>query len=203
MISSIILAAGSSQRMGTPKALLKIGEQTFLRHIVEQLHSARITDIVVVLGAGAEEVRKSLTWFDGKIALNSDWQKGQLTSIISGLNKLDPAATGPDEIRGAMICPVDHPLISQSILVDLLQGYWKSHKKIIVPVFRETRGHPVIFSKDLFDEIRHAPADVGARAVVYNHPDDLHEVPVNEEGVIINIDTQEDYKKYILDSQHL
>jgi molybdenum cofactor cytidylyltransferase len=198
MISGIILAAGSSKRMGSPKSLLKIGEKTFLQYIVNVLHSARIIDVVIVLGADAEEIRRSLAWFDGKIIVNNDWQKGQLTSIIAGLNNLDMATTDPEEIHGTMICPVDHPLLTQSLLVDLLQGYWTSKKKIIIPTFSGKRGHPVIFDKKYFDEIRSAPFDVGARAVVHNHAEDVYEVSVNEEGILINIDTQEDYKKYIL-----
>jgi molybdenum cofactor cytidylyltransferase len=198
MISGIILAAGSSQRMGSPKSLLKIGEKTFLQHIVEVLRSARITDIVIVLGAEAEEIRKSLTWFDGKIVFNEDWSKGQLTSIIKGIDALDLNSTEPEEVNGAMICPVDHPLLTQSVLIDLLQGYWTSKKKIIVPTFNGQRGHPVIFNKELFDELRNAPFDVGARSVVRKHPEQVHEVALEEEGVLINIDTPENYEKYIL-----
>ena len=198
MISGIILAAGSSQRMGSPKSILKIREKTFLQHIVEVLRSARIINIVIVLGAEAEEIQKSLTWFDGKIVVNEEWQKGQLTSIITGLNNLDMAMTDPEEINGAMICPIDHPLLSQALIVNLLYGYWTSKKKIIIPTFNGQRGHPVVFDKELFDELRSAPPDVGARAVVYKNTDDVYEVPVKEDGILINIDTHEDYQKYIV-----
>ena len=198
MISGIVLAAGSSQRIGTPKALLKIGEKTFLQHIVETLHSARIIDVVIVLGAEAEEIQKTIIWFDGKVVINNDWQKGQLSSIIAGLNALDLTKSEPEEIHGAIICPVDHPLLTQSLLVDLLQGYWLSKKRIIIPIHRGKRGHPIIFDRELFDDIRNAPIDIGARAVVRNHEQEVHEVDVNDEGVLINIDSPDDYKKYIL-----
>jgi molybdenum cofactor cytidylyltransferase len=198
MISGIVLAAGSSQRIGTPKALLKIGEKTFLQHIVEIVHSARIIDVVIVLGAEAEEIQKTIIWFDGKVVINNDWQKGQLSSIIAGLNALDLTKSEPEEIHGAIICPVDHPLLTQSLLVDLLQGYWLSKKRIIIPTHRGKRGHPVIFDRELFDDIRNAPIDIGARAVVRNHEQEVHEVDVNDEGVLINIDLPDDYKKYIL-----
>lgn len=184
--------------MGLPKALLKIGEKTFLQHIVEALHSARIIDVVIVLGAEAEKIQKTLTWFDGKVVVNDEWQKGQLTSIITGLNNLDMTATDPEEIHGAIICPADHPLLTQSLLVDLLQGYWLSKKRIIIPIHRGKRGHPVIFDRELFDDIRNAPLDIGARAVVRNHEQEVHKVDVNDEGVLINIDSPDDYKKYIL-----
>ena len=197
MISGIVLAAGSSQRMGTPKALLKIGEKTFLQHIVETLHSARIIDVVIVVGAEAEKIQKTIIWFDGKVVINNDWHKGQLSSIIAGLNALDLTKSEPEEIHGAIICPVDHPLLTQSLLVDLLQGYWLSKKRIIIPIHRGKRGHPIIFDRELFDDIRNAPIDIGARAVVRNHEQDIQEVDVNDEGVLINIDSPDDYKKYI------
>ncbi len=198
MISGIILAGGSSQRMGTPKALLKIGGKTFLQHIVEVLHSARIIDVVIVLGAEAKEIQKTLTWFEGKVVINDNWQKGQLTSTIAGLNNLDMAKTDPEEIHGAMICPVDHPLLTQSLLVNLLQGYWLSKKRIIIPTYQGQRGHPVIFDRTLFNEIRNAPLDIGARAVVRSHEQDIQEVDVKDEGIFINVDSPDDYKKYIL-----
>ena len=95
------------------------------------------------------------------------------------------------------MCPVDHPLLSQAIVVDLMHTFWKSHKKIIIPVYNGQRGHPVIFSAELFNELRNAPTDIGARAVVRAHPDDICEVQVNEIGVVINIDTPQDYQQYI------
>jgi len=198
MVSGIILAAGSSQRMGTPKAFLKIGEQTFLQHIVEQLHLARIVDLVLVLGAHAEEIQPTLSWFNGKVVINEQWQEGQLTSIITGLDALNLVNAEPEEIHGAMICPVDHPLLSQAILVDLLQGFWRSQKRIILPTYKGKRGHPVIFHRDYFGEFRNAPPELGARAVVRNHPDDVFEVVAQESGIVTNIDTPEDYEKYIL-----
>jgi molybdenum cofactor cytidylyltransferase len=198
MVSGIILAAGSSQRMGTPKALLKIGKQTFLQYIVEKLRSARIIDLVIVLGAHAEEIQPTLSWFKEKIVVNDNWQQGQLTSIITGLDALNLVDPESEEIHGAIICPVDHPLLTQSTLVDLLQGFWKSKKKIILPTYNGKRGHPVIFHRDYFNDLRNAPPDLGARAVVRNHPDDVCEVTVQDHGVVTNIDTPDDYQKYIL-----
>jgi len=197
MVSAIILAAGSSRRMGKPKALLNIGGKTFLQHIVGVLNSARVLDIVIVLGSEADEMKKHLGWFGGKVVLNERWQQGQLSSIVAGLDGLDS-----EDVLGAMICPVDHPLIVQSLVVDLLQEFWKSNKKIVIPTFRGQRGHPVIFERSLFDEIRAAPIDVGAREVVRHHSNDVAEVPSDVEGVIINIDTPEDYKTNILHRLH-
>ncbi|HZY10337.1 MAG TPA: nucleotidyltransferase family protein [Bacteroidota bacterium] len=193
MISAIVLAAGASARMGEPKAILKIGEKTFLQHIVDVLYSACILDTVIVLGNDAVKIQNTLDWFQGKVVINDNWQQGQLSSIIAGMNRLN----GTD-LHGVMICPVDHPLISQGLLVDLLQTFWKSKKKIVLPVYDQKRGHPVIFSKELFDELKSAPINVGARFVVRQHSNDVAELVTTEEGVVQNIDTPEDYEMKIL-----
>ena len=193
MISAIVLAAGASARMGEPKAILKIGEKTFLQHIVDVLYSACILDTVIVLGNDAVKIQNTLDWFQGKVVINDNWQQGQLSSIIAGMNRLN----GTD-LHGVMICPVDHPLISQGLLVDLLQTFWKSKKKIVLPVYDQKRGHPVIFSKELFDELKSAPINVGARFVVRQHSNDVAELVTTEEGIVQNIDTPEDYEMKIL-----
>jgi molybdenum cofactor cytidylyltransferase len=192
MISAIILAAGSSRRMGEPKTLLTINGKTFLQHIVDILHSARILDVVIVVGYDAEKIKSTFTWFSGTVVTNELWQDGQLSSLIKGIDALKH-----QDVLGAMVCPVDHPFLSQKLIVDLLQAYWKTKKKIIIPVYHGQRGHPVIFSKALFDEIRNAPHDVGARSVVQNHPDEICEVKTEEQGVVLNIDTPEDYRSAI------
>ena len=195
MVSGIILAAGPSKRMGTPKAILKFGNETFVEHIVHALNSARITDIVVVLGSEAETIRKSMTLSTGKIVVNDRWSEGQLSSLIAGLDAIER-----EDVNAALVCPADHPLVSQEIIVGLLTAYWKSNKKIIVPTFEGRRGHPVIFDKSLFAEIRLAPPDVGAREVVRNHTNEIAEVPVDTDRVLKNIDTPEEYASMTAES---
>lgn len=194
-ISAIILSAGSSQRMGKHKALLTIGNKTFLRHIVDEINSAGIQDSVVVLGSDFETIRQTLSWFNGKVVVNNDWRNGQLTSIITGINILESA-----ECDGVLIVPVDHPLFTSSLISKLVQAFNESKKQIIIPTHRQRRGHPVIISKNLFGELRNAPIQIGMRFVVHTHEDEICEVPTEEKGVLINIDTPEDYQKYFLDN---
>ncbi len=193
MIGAIVIAAGASYRMGSPKALLKIGERTFLQQIVGELQSAGIAEIIVVLGADAEVIQKSLSWFHGRIVVNEHWKKGQLTSIIAGLCSLRRHV-----FQAALICPVDHPRITQQLITDLLRAFQRSGKNIIVPSYKGRRGHPVLFASALFDELQGADTAIGARQVVRNHPDDVYEAVTDEKGVVLNIDTPEDYQTNIL-----
>ena len=178
--------------MGRPKALLRIGEETFVQHIVGQLQSAGLHDVVIVLGADADEIKTSLSWFSGTIVINEDWKQGQLTSVIAGLN-----AFSHHHLDGVLICPVDRPLITHTLIKNLLKAFQESGKSIVVPVFQGRRGHPTIFSSALFHELRDAPLNVGARHVVRNHPHDVHEMTTSEKGAVLNIDTLEDYARYV------
>lgn len=192
-VEAIVLAAGASLRMGSPKALLRIGEETFVQHIVGQLHSAGINDVVIVLGADADEIKTSLSWFSGTLVINGDWKHGQLTSVIAGLN-----AFSHHHLDGVLVCPVDRPLITHTLIKNLLKVFQESGKSIVVPVFQGRRGHPTVFSSSMFDELRTAPLNVGARHVVRNRPNDVHELTTTEGGVLINIDSPKDYERHIL-----
>ena len=195
MIVGIILAGGASLRMGKPKPLLTIGQETFLQHITHTLQKARINETVVVLGAYGEEIQSTLTWYSGKIVMNSEWQSGQLSSLKAGLSRYKT-----EDIHGVLVYPVDHPLVSQEVLVEMLHCFWTSDKNIIVPTFEGKRGHPVIFGRTMIEKLKSASNEKGAKEVVYLFPDEILEVPVNDVGILLNIDTPEDYQTYILKS---
>lgn len=192
MVSGIILAAGESSRMGSPKPLLKIGEKCFVQHIVDVLIASRVLDIVVVLGADSKAIQTQLNWFKGKTVINEEWEKGQLSSIVAGLRAVDQK-----DLHGVLIWPVDRPLVSEHVIVGMLHQFWTKHKQIIVPVYQNQRGHPVLVGRSLFEELERAPKEMGARAVLWDHPKDVLEYKTEEEGVVINIDSAEDYQKYV------
>lgn len=193
MFGAVVIAAGASYRMGSPKALLKLSDKTFLQHIVDVLRSAGVGEIVVVLGAEAEVIQGTMSWFDGEIIMNRNWERGQLTSINAGIEALSKR-----DLEGALVWPVDHPIISSQLVVDLLKADHESRKRIVIPVYRGRRGHPVVFGSGMFEELRNADLSVGARQVVRSHEKDTHEVQTEEEGVVLNIDTPEDYKEEIV-----
>jgi len=198
MISGIILAAGESSRMGSPKALLKIGEKSFVQRIVDVLIASRVLDIVIVLGADAEAVQTQLNWFIGKTVINEEWKRGQLSSILAGLRAVDQK-----DLHGVLIWPVDRPLVNEAVIVGMLHQFWTKHKRIVVPVCKGQRGHPVLVGKSLFEDLEKAPLEIGARAILWDHPDEVLEYLTEEEGVVMNIDSREDYQKYVVGSTNL
>jgi len=182
LLAALILSAGASSRMGRPKALIPYREVTFLEHLIQVTRHPRIGVTRVVLGAGAEEIRKITKLEDPFVVLNPQWQKGQLSSVCAGIRSLEGIET-----EGIILCPVDHPLVSARLVADLVLQFYLNNKFIVLPTFNSRRGHPVIFASTLYPELLEAPADKGARAVVWAHSSDVLEVPTSEEGVVLNI----------------
>ena len=182
MLAAMILSAGASSRMGRPKALLPYREGTFLEHLIEVTRHPRISVTRVVLGAGAEVIRAIAKLDASVVVLNPDWEQGQLSSICAGIRSLEGIETD-----GIVLCPVDHPLVSARLVSELIERFYEARKSIVVPTYKGRRGHPAIFSSEMFGELLAAPADKGARAVVWAHSADVLEVPTDEEGVVLNI----------------
>ena len=192
MLAAVILSAGASSRMGRPKALLPYREGTFLEHLIEVTRHPRIGATRVVLGAGAEVIQAVAKLDPSVVVLNPDWEQGQLSSIRAGLRSLEGIDTD-----GIVLCPVDHPLVSEPLVSELIERFYEDKKAIVLPTYKGRRGHPVIFSAALYGELLAASADKGARAVVWAHPSDVLEVPTDEEGVVLNINDPDMLKRAI------
>ena len=181
MLAAVILSGGASQRMGSPKALLPYQGRPFLEHLLEITKHPKIGTRRVVLGAHAEPIAKAVKLAADEIVINEDWETGQLSSIQAAIRSL-PAGTD-----GVILCLIDHPLISAALVNDLIEQFYQTGIKIILPVFEGKRGHPVIFSSALYDELLRAPSDKGARAVVWAHANDIAAVPTTEQGCVLNL----------------
>jgi molybdenum cofactor cytidylyltransferase len=182
LLAAVILSAGASSRMGRPKALLPYREETFLEHLIQVTRHPRIGVTRVVLGAVAEEIRKIAKLDFSMVVVNPNWEQGQLSSIREGIRSLEGIET-----EGIVLCPVDHPLVSARLVGDLIGQFYLNRKSIVLPTYNGRRGHPVIFASALYGELLAAPADKGARAVVWAHSADVLEVPTDEEGVVLNL----------------
>jgi molybdenum cofactor cytidylyltransferase len=185
MLAAVILSGGASSRMGSPKALLPFQGRPFLEHLLEVTAHREIGVRRVVLGAHAEPIAKAVELKSDEIVINADWEKGQLSSIQAALRSLPP---GTD---GIVLCLIDHPLISSALVQDLIEQFHKTKKPIVLPLYEGRRGHPVIFSSALYDELLRAPLATGARAVVWAHQTEIEEVRTNEEGCVLNLNDPE------------
>ena len=197
MLAAVILSGGASSRMGSPKALLAYQGRPFLEHLLEITVHPKIGVRRIVLGAHAEAIAKNIVLDADEIVINDDWEKGQLSSIQAAIRSLS-AATGGTAKDGAergtdglLLCLIDHPLISGDLVDGLIEQFYAARTKIVLPKYEGRRGHPVIFPAALYDELLHAPADKGARAVVWAHAADVLEVPTNEEGCVLNLNDPE------------
>src|SRR5258707_4974355 len=177
--------------MGSPKALLPYQGRPFLEHLLEVTAHREIGVRRVVLGAHAEPIAKAVNLKADEIVINEDWEKGQLSSIQAALRSLPP------ETDGMLLCLIDHPLISTALVQDLIEQFYKSKGPIVLPVYERRRGHPVIFSAALYDELIRSPLETGARAVVLAHKGEIEEVRTNEVACVLNLNDPETLNKAI------
>lgn len=217
MLAVVILAAGESRRMGRPKALIPFPEhvfpashkarheaaaanaasattpknsRTFLCHLIDVMQHQRAGILRVVVGAHAEEIRASAKLDADELVVNENWQRGQLSSLQAAIRSLPAGATD-----GMLVCLVDHPLISAELVARLMEEFTPDKNKIVVPTFNGRRGHPVIFPATLYAELLEASEEIGARAVVRAHAADVLEIPVEEEGVVLNLNDPESLQR--------
>ena len=191
-ISGIILAAGRSQRMGRPKALLPIFGATFLEHIVRQIRASRLVEVKIVLGHRPETILDRLPHLKPATVVNSCYREGQLSSLQTGIRALDP-----ETCDGLMLFLVDHPLVDPTLIDALLECFSQGDHPIVIPSFQRKRGHPVLFARELFPELLAASPDEGAVAVVRQHRGEIGHLEWRSDEILVDVDTPEAYQRWI------
>lgn len=188
-IGIVLLAAGSSSRLGKPKQLLQYNNQSLFRHSLNAALHSETEFILVVLGANADLLRKEMDTEKAYLISNVNWKEGMASSIICGMNALTKIAPA---IEAVIIMVCDQPHITPLLLNDIIRTHQETGKKIVASTYEGITGPPVLFHKDIFSELMQLKGDFGARAIVQQFPDEVATV-LFEKGNI-DIDTREDYE---------
>jgi molybdenum cofactor cytidylyltransferase len=177
---ALILAAGESRRMGSPKALLEFQGETFLDRLIG-LFSPRCSPVIAVLGAHRETVRAGLRRAgEALIVENPDFRLGQLTSMQCGLRAV------PADAEGVLFTLVDHPAVASATIDALLDC--SAPAPLRIPRFEGRRGHPIWIAKSLIPEFVALPAGSSAKDVVTQHADGIAYLDVDDPGILADVD---------------
>lgn len=194
-IGIIILAAGSASRMGTPKQLLKIKNQTLLERVIGTAINSSIGEVCVVLGANSSLIEHHLAEVHDKIHIitNKNWQQGMSSSIQAGLRFfLKNKGRG---MEGMLVLLADQPLISVSLLSSFYTTFLINKEAIITATYAGTLGVPTLYSAAFFEDILILKSHQGAKKVIYNNIDKV--IKIDFPNGAVDLDTLEDYQRFL------
>jgi molybdenum cofactor cytidylyltransferase len=188
VIAGIILAAGASSRMGSPKALLEYRGETFIRRLVRVL-SAVCDPVIVVLGYNADTLRPAVP--NATIVVNPAPERGQLSSLQTGLAVL------PADVEGFLFTPVDSPAVEIATVERLAAEFQRRDPatQLVIPRFAGKRGHPVFATRAIANELSALPLTAQARDVIHGHLADTLYIDVDDPGILTDIDDREAYRR--------
>lgn len=188
-ISGLVLAAGTSSRMGTqPKQLLPWRGTTLLGWVIRQTEDSPLDEVVVVLGHEAEDIRRGLAVTRARLVEAADFQQGCTASFRAGLETIDPKAEAAVLILG------DQPGIEPEIITALIDGWRRIHTPVVRLSYRGLSGHPMLFTKPLFGHLKALHGDKGVWKLMEAHPEWVGEVDVDR-PFPGNVNTWEDYAR--------
>jgi molybdenum cofactor cytidylyltransferase len=189
-IYAIILAAGRSTRMGgKPKLLLPFGASTILGCVLDSVVSAPIDRAYVVLGAWREAIEPFVRAYPVSIVINPDFDRGMLSSVQAGFRAIPPG-------EGAVfVIPGDHPGFAPTVFSRLLAARAEGGAGLVVPVFGGRGGHPLLVDLRFRADIEALDPAVGLRGLLDLHPESVGRIPLEEAGIVLDIDTPDDYRK--------
>ena len=191
-VAAIILAAGKSTRMGEAKQLLRLGESTVLGRTIENVRRSAVDQVVMVLGSAAEAIRGRLSapLLAGlKVVVNPAYAQGMASSLRAGLSALDP------QVDAALIVLADQPFVRPQTLDQLAEQHRRTRAKIVIPSYQGIRGNPVLLDRSVFSEVMALQGDIGCRAIFASHTEHTLKLEVEDEGILLDIDNQEDYHR--------
>jgi molybdenum cofactor cytidylyltransferase len=188
---AIILAAGESRRMGSPKMLLAFQGRTIIENVISNVAESKVDKIMVVLGAVREPLVRVIEKSGIKYCYNDNYKEGMLSSVQCGFKNL------PVTYKAVLVFQGDQPLITPASINSLIKAYLNSDKGIVLPVYKNRRGHPILIDKRYCDEIKVLNPLDGLRSLAYRYPGDVLEVATGDPGILRDFDTYEEYLKGI------
>jgi CTP:molybdopterin cytidylyltransferase MocA len=184
----VVLAAGAGRRFGGPKALIRFEGKLLVERAVDTLVAGGCSDVVVVLGAQAAEVRRQASLDRARVVVNEQWDDGMSTSLRCGLS----ACTGA---QAAIITLVDQPGVTPDVVRRLRSAWSASDRPVVVATYEGEARHPVLFGADVWDAVMASVrGDSGARAWLRENPDLVEHVEVADIGDCADIDTPDDLR---------
>jgi molybdenum cofactor cytidylyltransferase len=190
-IWAIILAAGESKRMGSPKMLLPFNGGTMLERVISNVRASAVNKILVVLGSDKDKVLTLVERTSVNHCLNENYTDGMLSSVKCGFRSL------PQNFSAVLIFQGDQPLISPDTINNVIKARQTSGKEILIPIFEGKRGHPLLVGKKFRKEIETMESDQGLRALSARHPEEVFEVETDDPGILKDFDTYDEYLKEI------
>jgi molybdenum cofactor cytidylyltransferase len=194
VIASVVLAAGASRRMGTPKALLEFRGETFLDRLI-RITGAVCQPVIVVLGHQAAEIRSGLRNAAAEFVMNPEPERGQLSSLQTALAAL------PEHAEGFAFMPMDCPAVREDTLARLAEAFHRRDPKtlLVIPRFGgDQRGHPVFATRRIAEELLALPpAGAAARDIVHGHVGETEYVDVEDAGILTDVDDPDAYRRLL------
>jgi molybdenum cofactor cytidylyltransferase len=188
----IILAAGNSSRLGRPKQLLPVGDDTLIGRIVGVALHAATGRVIVVTGAHEVPIREALANKDITIIQNRHWEEGMSSSIRSGIAALAGMEPTPSNV---ILCVCDQPFVSPELFLQLIAAKEECGKGIIACTYADTIGVPVLFDSRYFYTLQNLRANEGAKSLLFRYREDVGTIAFREGAR--DIDTEEDYRKFL------
>jgi molybdenum cofactor cytidylyltransferase len=189
-IGVIILAAGNSSRLGSPKQLLTYEGKTLLQQSLQLALDSIAHPVVVVVGAHADRINKETDFNSAHIVANADWQEGLASSIRCGINALleiDPLT------EGAVLMLCDQPYVTPDLINELVATHQHTGKAIVASGYSDTLGVPALFHKSVFNLLLQLKDDAGAKGIIQRNRQDTAVVAFPKGDV--DIDTEADYQE--------
>lgn len=188
LVAAVVLAAGTSSRLGQPKQLAQIAGRPALAYTLDALRASRVARIVLVLGHAADDIAAALDLTGVTVVRNDKYAEGQSTSVIAGVKSLG------DEIAAALMVVGDQPLLSPSVVDAIVGAFEQTGGPFIVPVYENEWGNPVLLARATWPLLDNLKGDTGARPVLRKNMDMVLEVPVPG-ALLDDIDTPDDYAR--------